>query len=104
MFFEPLIREDAFCDLTEEYKIDNLQGTVVRKYRDSRNHNYKTVEIQEENHKILKRNLTSDLSGLYEYISVGDSVYKPSGTLKILVIRGNEKKYFTIDFGCKEIK
>lgn len=104
MFFEPLIRKNAFCDLSEKYRIDNLHGIVIRKYRDSENHNYKTIEIKEESHKILKRNLTGDLSGLYEYISAGDSVYKPAGTLKTLVIRVNEKKYFTIDFGCKRVK
>ena len=92
------------CELNEEFKIYNISGKVCKKWHDEKNHMYEKISVQDERSRVTDYTLANDLSGLYGYLSVGDSIHKPSGTLRTLVVRGNEERYFTIDFGCKKVK
>lgn len=103
--YAPYSRQKNLCRITEKYWKETLQGRISKKYLDEENHTSETIIIQSvKKDRIMKKDLTLELSGLYEYLSVGDSIHKPSGTLRTLVVRGNEERYFTIDFGCKKVK
>ena len=100
---EPYKRQKNLCRITEEYRKEPIRGYILNKYLDEDNHMSETVIIQSAyKGKTKKKDLTLDHTGLYGYISIGDSLYKPSGTLRTLVVRGNEKNYFILDFGCEK--
>jgi hypothetical protein len=76
-------------------KID-ISGIVVEKYRELANHNLPCVDLNSNNTiGIDPWNRKADLWG---YIQIGDSVYKPSGTLNLKVVKPTgESKVFEYD-------
>jgi hypothetical protein len=94
-------KEDCI-NLKEQYRNVEYKGVIDKKFKDRKNHSAKTIIIEEnEKNKVFRR--YRDISGLYEYARVGDSIYKPKGSLKAKVIRGEKSIVFTIDLNCDDI-
>jgi hypothetical protein len=85
--------QDELCKQgVELYKIKEFKGKVLKKYIDKNNHQNKTLIIKDNgNEKTVFMN--ADIGGVFEYISIGDSVSKNKGELFVLV---NRKKIDTI--------
>ncbi|MDY0104315.1 MAG: hypothetical protein RBS07_15375 [Lentimicrobium sp.] len=84
----------------EKFKQDlslSLKGLLIDKYIDYENHEYKTCIIQ-ENIDILRVLLNFDQSGLFNYLQVGDSVFKIRGDSLIIAKRGTDKKHFYLRY------
>ena len=79
---------------------DEYVGLVVAKYIDTKEHGYKTLEI-DNGHEIQKIRFIRDTSRLYNYLQIGDSIYKPSGTMKVTVERHNSISDFLIKIPIK---
>lgn len=76
---------------------DILWSRITDKYIDTSNHSYQVIEFANGlDSAILFLNL--DKSGLFNFISIGDSIYKPIGDSTITVIRNNSKMFFTLKF------
>jgi len=83
----------------EQEKEISYNGVITDKFIDKRNHNYHIIKIDEEG-KIIDYNLSSDLSGLFKFLEVGDQVIKKKGTNNIIILRNGEKTLFMLDYGC----
>lgn len=74
-----------------------LWSSITDKYIDTSNHSYQVIEFANGlDSAILFLNL--DKSGLFNFISIGDSIYKPVGDSTITVIRNNSKVFFTLKY------
>ncbi|MBK6284586.1 MAG: hypothetical protein IPF54_19895 [Draconibacterium sp.] len=72
-------------------------GVVTKKFINSEEHNYKTVLLN--NGQELWMNW--DLSGLYEFIEINDSIMKNSGSYAVKVYRDSLEYIYVIDYGCE---
>jgi hypothetical protein len=73
---------------------EEISGLVVKKYKNRMDHDATCIDLN--NGSTLDLILWhSDTSDLWEYIAVGDSVYKPSGVYSLKVIKptGETKEY-----------
>jgi len=80
-----------------------LNGIVLNKFEDKANHLNRTFVVFQNQVKI-EVNIEGDTSGLYNFINVGDSIYKEKNSMKTIILRESIKKVFFIDFGCEKIK
>jgi hypothetical protein len=94
--------KDECIQLTEKYKGMRFDGIVTKKFKDREKHSAKTLYIQGQKGKqtFVKYR---DMSGFYENVEFGDSIFKPKGTLKVKVLIEKNDTAFTIDFECDEI-
>lgn len=83
------------CEKLEEFKEEDIKGSVESKYFDELNHNSKTIKLN--NQTIV---LGVDTSSFFNYLTVGDEVVKRKGKDTIVVIRGESQKSFKLYFGC----
>lgn len=86
--------------VNEEFgKILNLEfkGVVLKKFVDSKNHLSKTCLILEASDTSVLI-LNFDESGLFEQISVGDSIFKSEGDSLVVLKRNSEKLNFILRF------
>jgi hypothetical protein len=80
----------------------SYQGIVTKKYQDSTNHNFYTVELNGSDKRYLV-DFGSRIENekVYNQISIGDSVLKIKGSDELHLFTKEGKKEFTIDYGCE---
>ena len=80
--------DEDYFKAVKMYKRNTYEGRVLDKYIDKRYYEYITLM---EYYKI-KTTISMDLeiSGLYDYIKVGDSLIKKSGEMQVRIIRESE--------------
>ena len=83
----------------ELYKAKNFKGIVNKKYIDQENHSKKTIIVKEnENEKTVI--LNADIGGVYEYITIGDTLTKNKGELFVSVKRNGLDTIVNFKFRC----
>jgi len=70
-------------------KETNISGKVIKKYLDTINHGEPTIICKENKYQMSRWERNSDL---WDYLQIGDSVIKPSGTL-ILRVKKEDGSY-----------
>lgn len=83
------------CEKLDEFKEEDIKGSVESKYFDELNHNSKTIKLN--NQKIV---VGVDTSSFFNYLTMGDEVVKRKGTDTAVVIRGGSQRAFKLYFGC----
>lgn len=87
------------CMEEKSYLKKEIIGRVEKKFYDIKNHGNETIIYSIKGKK--KNEIFSHQSELiFHYIHVGDSLYKPVGTLEIQIVRDGIDTVFTIDCGC----
>ncbi len=79
---------------TEKLKQRNIQGIVTNKYINEFSHEAKTITINDNQSLDLLewiKGKNIDTGDIWDYIEVGDSVYKAQGSLKMKVIKPSGK-------------
>jgi hypothetical protein len=84
----------------EQEKEIHYNGIITKKFIDEKEHNYPIIKI-DEGEKIIVYNLSSDISGLFDFLKEGDRVIKRQGTNNIVVQRDGKEASFTLDYGCE---
>jgi len=85
------------CEMYEEFLGLYFNGNIEAKYLDEEHHLNKTIEV-----KGIKIDIGLDISGLYEFIIIGDSLLKKQDENSVAVYRNNEHiRTFSVDFNCK---
>ncbi|SFG93696.1 hypothetical protein [Pontibacter chinhatensis] len=95
----------SLCNDEEAVRMEYWGSVVSRKFLNSKNHNYKTLEIVDSARsrtRTYRLILSNDKSGLYHYVSEGDSIVKQNGSLAAKVIHHTMEREFIIDLGCVE--
>ena len=79
---------------------DEYVGSVIRNYVDTEQHGYRITIIEtSDGIKTIKH--TRDISGIFEYLQAGDSVWKESGSMEVRVKRADSTRIFIIDITTK---
>jgi len=93
---EEIISLEINQNLQEEYI-----GIVTANYYDIKEHNYRTTIIAtKDGYKKIRH--IRDISGLFEYLMVGDSIWKDKGSMEVEVKRNDSTKIFKINIPLKE--
>ena len=103
IFFIFLAKERTKEDcirIKKKYVNKEYNGIINRKFEDKENHALPTLIIKEENQPKIFGSFR-DISGLYEYTQVGDSIIKEKGSLKVMIIRDDIDTIFKLDFDCQ---
>jgi len=84
--FSSKIIEITSIKESDYLRAEEYSGIVVEKFINTKQHNYKTVIIEQngESYTIL---FDFEMGGFYEFIEVGDSISKRKGTLDVQLIR-----------------
>ena len=85
------------CKNKKEFILSAYKAVITDKYLDKKNHNYKTL-LYSSNKKSFIMQFFDDTSGYYDYVKIGDTIYKTQNSDWIEV---NGLKKFKIYFDCK---
>ncbi|MDB4533291.1 hypothetical protein N9242_00345 [Vicingaceae bacterium] len=75
----------------------NINGIVVEKYIDNQNHLYETCVFKRDTNS-QKFIFNLDDSGFFEYVEIGDSIYKKKGDSLFQVFRGSNIENFVLKY------
>jgi len=92
--------EDVYKSAYESVKFTKYEGKISKKFFFKNSQNYPSILVKNKlgTQKIM---FIYDKSGLYEYLQVGDSIYKEYGKYDVFIIRDSVKKKFTLDYCIK---
>ena len=79
------------------YSDININGKVVKKYIDKKNHLNKTVQIESQNDNV-EFIFNRDISGAYEFINLNDSIIIFSKDYTVRLIRNDIDTTFLVDY------
>ena len=82
--------------IEETYNI-SFTGVLNNKYFDKNDHNRAKIEILSKR-EIIKFDLQNDASGLYSFLSVGDSIVKMPNSFDVHVNNLTKDTIFKLDF------
>jgi len=75
---------------------------IIDKYLDKNEHSYPTLVVQDkQGHKTINQDLVFDISGLFDYLHIGDTLMKHKGEEYTKVIKYGLDTTFKVDFGCR---
>ncbi|MDE5423324.1 hypothetical protein L3073_13980 [Ancylomarina sp. DW003] len=103
VFFTYMTRKEneKLPEYYQKEKATEYIGVILSKYVDKNNHNWETIIIK-NNCNEIKTIWNADKSGFFEFVTVGDSISKVSGSYVIRIYRSdNLIKSFKIDYGMK---
>lgn len=105
-FFKNKRLEKFLCDKNEYFENLNFNGVLNEKYRDSTSHLNRTLIINNTKTDLSKNRIIIGYGRdfFYDEVNIGDSIFKPQGTLEVLVYRKNSSVVdtFNLHFGCEE--
>lgn len=93
-------RSEVCNDGLNYAKSRGYNGVIVNKYIKP-NHASPTIEFKTGN-TVRYASYSRDLSGLYDYLQIGDSICKDINSLNVKVFRSEVFKEFVIDHGCDQ--
>jgi len=82
-------------------KIKDLQynGIVIEKYKDF-NHSTPVFIVESYNQNKVTVSDFRDISGLFNFIEIQDSIIKERHSYEVKIIRNSDERIFIIDYGC----
>jgi len=97
------INSNANCTALQDLLKAQYNGTIINKYIDSSQHSYHTLEIKNfDSHQTQKLILEFDTSGLFFQAEINDTILKKLGSDTVFLFNTSPKKYFVVNFNCKD--
>lgn len=88
-------------EMIKEIKSEMISGKINNKFIDKENHALITVIYFDSKTNTEKKLIYgNDRSGVIEFLKIGDSISKQSGSYKIQIFRNGEVYNFLLDFNC----
>lgn len=95
-----MLTEDN-CVYENRFRQTEWNGIVIRKYNDTPNHNYETIEIKNQ----LKTDKIQDWvvfsNGNFDRIKIGDSIAKNVGEITVKLFKAGQEQKLLVDYGCE---
>jgi hypothetical protein len=89
------------CEHQKDAMKESLHGKIINKYEDEKNHNIRTIVINDTTGKvIISTILAVEGSGLYERLKIGDKVIKKPGQLVMIVESASHTDSVMLDYDC----
>ncbi len=96
----PSIMKGDPCEYENRFRQVEWNGTVIKKYNDKPNHNYETIEIENQTESKKIQNWGVFANGNFDRISVGDSIAKNKGETNVDLYKNGQKFELSVDYGC----
>ncbi|MEO9802795.1 MAG: hypothetical protein ABJF04_06090 [Reichenbachiella sp.] len=93
-------RKTRQCEFTNQIKQKNIEGTLIRAFRDKKNHFDETIEFVYQGDTIRSNMFILEQTSVFNKLKPGDFILKESGYLNFNRFRNGEKKVFKLDYGC----
>lgn len=90
------------CEYENRFKLVEWNGTVIKKYNDTPNHNYETIEIQNQSESKKIQNWVAFANGNFDRIEVGDSIAKNMGETNVHLYKNGLEQTLSVDYGCEK--
>lgn len=90
------------CKKKQSVLESRISGYVVGKYLDETHHNYETLEVRQQSDVRRHHFLLFEKSGAFQFVMVGDSIYKEKNTLILTVIRKSETYHLNLVYDCED--
>lgn len=101
LLYNPDYEKRCFKAIEKE-KGKKVIGRVVNKYH-VRQNMYPNLEIQlSSDSSIVKKSFLAEFSGIFDYAEIGDSIYKPAGSLIYTIVKDTAVKEFKFTMFCNE--
>lgn len=101
LLYNPDYEKRCYKALEKETK-DEVIGRVVNKYH-VRPNMYPNLEIQlSSDSSIVKKSFHAEFSGIFDYAEIGDSIYKPAGSLIYTIVKDTAVKELKFTMFCNE--
>lgn len=97
-----LFQQSDGCDIEEGIKERSFNGKVIDKYIDQYNHEIPALKLSTRFSYSKEYFLRNEKSGFYDFVQVGDSLFKGKGSLVISLTRNEKDTFFIIDYGCEK--
>ena len=96
------LRINTECVLYDDFVKLKISGIVSKKYIDSLEHNYPTLELKDFSGRASNKiTLQLETSDLFNKIKISDTMFKERNTDSVFVIRSRQKELLSkVDFGC----
>lgn len=98
----PSMMQGDPCEYENRFKQVEWNGTVMKKYNDTPNHNYETIEIQNPSELKKIQNWVVFSNGNFDRIEVGDSIAKNKGETNVYLYKNGQEQTLSVDYGCKK--
>ena len=94
---------NAECDTYKTFLQLTYQGIVIKKYIDSSEHSFHTVEIKNFKDSAIQK-LTLDFvkTDFVWQINPGDSIYKNRNSDTVYLFNKGSKRLYSLNFGCNQ--
>jgi hypothetical protein len=91
------------CESQKEAMKENIKrGVILSKYLDKDQRNLRTIKYVNGNDTLVSEIFFYEGSDFYEYLHVGDSIRKESGSLKFFVKRDGRDSSYVLYYGCEK--
>lgn len=93
------------CLYGNDFRQSEFEGVIVAKYVDKAHHSDPVAELSNKMGSVERISLLWDHSGLFDKITVGDTLKKRKGTMEILKMINKEYTRFGYaDFNCDTVE
>lgn len=93
------------CRSNQRFQKTIFDGVVVKKYLDRSEHSIPRIEIMGFNDSLTEFSFFGEHTGIYNRISISDSLRKMGGSNEILIkISGEYVRFGVADFQCDSVK
>jgi len=106
IFYALILNDRSDCEtIQNRYTLEKYSGTIIEKFIDKNQHNYHKIIIDENiglEKSIGIRTLTFDfeISGVYDYLKIGDSITKTNINHNLKIKRNNKDTIWNMKFYC----
>lgn len=100
--FLPSLREESLCETMRIAKNESFRGVLIKKFKDKKNHNYKTALINQNGELLESTIFVLDETDAYDYLKEGDSIIKEENSLLVKISRHTERNEFELYYGCEK--
>ena len=100
-FLNKYLKQDAINTSLSRMKNRQISGVVFEKYLDSSNHLVKTINIELDNSKHCDITVPLEKSGFFNFIQIGDSIFKDKNSLMIVIVRKDTVINYSLKYDIK---
>ena len=80
----------------KNFKTQLINGKIIEKYIDSKNHNKPTIQLIDGKGQIVNFDLSFEKSPIYEYLQPNDSIFKSCNDSNLIVKRNGKDTTFNV--------
>jgi len=92
---------DGARDAYKQFRSQEYKVVIIDKYIDKKEHSYPTLIYKDlKGNRIIDQNLVHDVSGFFNFVSIGDTLIKQKNGISINIKNTKTDTIYILDYGC----